>query len=403
MSRAPDKKPTRPVATSGAGVQRYFPGKAPEAAYDDLSASESDLDEETTNVIHNSNGNIVSSQNPTQIQIQIDHRRRRRSSGSSSGSRTSESDNESDEETKRLMQARMRARQLANDESSSDGEMDTDSEQLNSDQFSVHIQSKPRAGTSSEDSSTSASSDNDSSEDEDSEDDQYPVQPMLKPVFVPKSQRQSQPHATTARSGYPDQDSQKNVEFDRTSEERREESIRMAAEEARRAREQPEIDDEIIDLVNDQDGIDPEAEFEAWKLRELLRIKRDKEEAEMIDLQEEEENQRRNMTEAERQAEGLERARRTREEKAERIKEFVQAKKQEQDAQLPPSIDSGDSASLVSKRMYEYAMKKADGRHNHTKWKGYRNEDTSFPKDSLVNDIKSVRKKSQYKNSGGSP
>lgn len=30
--------------------------------------------------------------------------------------------------------------------------------------------------------------------------------------------------------------------------------------------------------VDDTDGIDEEAEFEAWKIRELLRIKRDKEE-----------------------------------------------------------------------------------------------------------------------------
>ncbi|KAJ1719215.1 hypothetical protein LPJ53_005987 [Coemansia erecta] len=389
MSRAPGKKPTRPVATSGAGVQRYFPGKAPEAAYDNLSASESDVSEEETHPTHARKGNLVSSEPPTRIQIQIDHRRRRRSPDPDSESRSSESDNESDEETKRLLQARMRARQLANDESSSGSESDADSEQPTSEALAARIQPQPRAYTSSEDSSTSASSDSDSSDDDDGEEDAYPVQPMLKPVFVPKSQRQSQPHTTTARSGHLDHDSQENIESARIEDERRKESVRMAAEEARRAREQPEIDDDILDLVDDQDGVDPEAEFEAWKLRELLRIKRDKEEAETIDLQEEEETQRRNMTEAERQAEGLERARRTREEKTERIRELVQTKKQEQDAQLPPPTDS---ANFVSERMYEYAKKKADGRHNHTKWKGYRNEDTSFAKDSLVNDIRHARK-----------
>ena len=30
-------------------------------------------------------------------------------------------------------------------------------------------------------------------------------------------------------------------------------------------------------LPDDTDGLDPEIEFEAWKLRELLRIKQDKE------------------------------------------------------------------------------------------------------------------------------
>ena len=32
--------------------------------------------------------------------------------------------------------------------------------------------------------------------------------------------------------------------------------------------------------VNDTDGLDEQAEYEAWKLRELKRIKRDKEERE---------------------------------------------------------------------------------------------------------------------------
>ena len=30
--------------------------------------------------------------------------------------------------------------------------------------------------------------------------------------------------------------------------------------------------------LDDTDGVDPEGEFEAWRLRELARIKRDKEE-----------------------------------------------------------------------------------------------------------------------------
>ena len=32
--------------------------------------------------------------------------------------------------------------------------------------------------------------------------------------------------------------------------------------------------------VDDTDGLDEQAEYEAWKLRELMRIKRDKEERE---------------------------------------------------------------------------------------------------------------------------
>ena len=40
--------------------------------------------------------------------------------------------------------------------------------------------------------------------------------------------------------------------------------------------------------VDDTDGIDPEGEFEAWRLRELARIKRDKEEAMKRELEREE-------------------------------------------------------------------------------------------------------------------
>lgn len=36
---------------------------------------------------------------------------------------------------------------------------------------------------------------------------------------------------------------------------------------------------EVLPDVDDTDGLDPAGEFEAWKLRELMRIKRDKEAA----------------------------------------------------------------------------------------------------------------------------
>lgn len=57
--------------------------------------------------------------------------------------------------------------------------------------------------------------------------------------------------------------------------------------------------------VDDTDGLDPEAEYEEWKLRELIRIKRDKEEREEREREAEELERRRNMTEAERIEEDL--------------------------------------------------------------------------------------------------
>ena len=50
--------------------------------------------------------------------------------------------------------------------------------------------------------------------------------------------------------------------------------------------------------VDDTDGLDEEEEFHAWKLRELLRIKRDAEQREYRLVDEEDIERRRNMTDA---------------------------------------------------------------------------------------------------------
>lgn len=67
--------------------------------------------------------------------------------------------------------------------------------------------------------------------------------------------------------------------------------------------------------VDDTDGLDPEAEFEAWRLRELMRLRREKE----AEIKREEERleveRRRAMPEAQRLKEDLEHANKLREEK----------------------------------------------------------------------------------------
>jgi microfibrillar-associated protein 1 len=61
---------------------------------------------------------------------------------------------------------------------------------------------------------------------------------------------------------------------------RKEESYELIARSIRReiAAENQKVKDPT--LIDDTDDIDEEAEFEAWKLRELLRLKRDREERE---------------------------------------------------------------------------------------------------------------------------
>lgn len=67
--------------------------------------------------------------------------------------------------------------------------------------------------------------------------------------------------------------------------------------------------------VDDTDDLDPEAEFEAWRLRELSRLTRDKEAALQREEEKEEIERRRAMPEAQRLREDEEHARKTREEK----------------------------------------------------------------------------------------
>ncbi len=71
------------------------------------------------------------------------------------------------------------------------------------------------------------------------------------------------------------------------------------------------------DAVDDTDGLDPEAEHAAWNLRELKRLKRDREAIEQREKEIEETERRRNLTLAEREAEDrryLERQKEEREE-----------------------------------------------------------------------------------------
>jgi microfibrillar-associated protein 1 len=67
-------------------------------------------------------------------------------------------------------------------------------------------------------------------------------------------------------------------------------------------------DDEVApqDMVDDTDGLDPEAEYAAWKLRELKRLKRDREAIEQREKEIEEIERRRNLTQAEREADDRE-------------------------------------------------------------------------------------------------
>lgn len=82
--------------------------------------------------------------------------------------------------------------------------------------------------------------------------------------------------------------------------------------------------EEIVPDVDDTDGLDPAAEFEAWRLRELGRIKKEKEEEIRREEEREEIERRRAMPEEQRMKEDMEMAQKSRDEKPKGQAKFLQ-------------------------------------------------------------------------------
>ncbi|KAJ2854035.1 hypothetical protein GGI22_004641 [Coemansia erecta] len=273
-------------------------------------------------------------------------------------------ESESDAESKRLLQMRLQMRELANEEDSSDNDN-------TSDIYSTSAKARSEASQPSRTSSglETESTDTDSSESADD----YAFQTLLKPMFVPKSQRLSQPHAKDQEAGSMDgEDIAVDDKADRKRQARRDESIRMAAEEAARSRQQPDIDDVDELNVDDTDDVDVEAEFEMWRIREISRNERDEAEKGEAYAEEEEREQAQNMTEEEKNRAGLERARKQREAKAQERAELAETftRKKQHDS-------SASMNDKMTQDMLEYALHRNSGRKGNSKWRGYGKEDTS--------------------------
>ncbi|KAJ2382594.1 hypothetical protein GGI23_007328 [Coemansia sp. RSA 2559] len=190
-----DKRVPRYVATSGAKVQRYFPGKAPSGHVDDISASESDYEEEVVEA----NEFRPNTTNVSEISPIVISDLKAKTTGSNNikgdypySSDEDNAESESDAESKRLLQMRLQMRELANEEDSSDNDN-------TSDIYSTSAKARSEASQPSRTSSglETESTDTDSSESPDD----YAFQTLLKPMFVPKPQRLSQPHAKDQEAG----------------------------------------------------------------------------------------------------------------------------------------------------------------------------------------------------------
>ncbi|KZP32431.1 hypothetical protein FIBSPDRAFT_775220 [Athelia psychrophila] len=163
-----------------------------------------------------------------------------------------------------------------------------------------------------------AESDESSEYESESEEEEKPKL-MFRPVFVPKRSRTT----ILEKDGLAQDTEEALRKKELEAEERRKESHDLVAESIKRELAEKEKE-EIVPDVDDTDGLDPAAEFEAWRLRELGRIKKEKEEEVRREEEREEIERRRAMPEEQRLREDMENAQKSRDSKPKGEAKFLQ-------------------------------------------------------------------------------
>lgn len=211
-----------------------------------------------------------------------------------------ESESESEEEIE-IQQIPSRKITLASD-SESDGDLsDTEIERRRQHLRQKMLKQKKEEEILMKEDDVSESSDTESSEYEEETDSEEDNEPRLKPLFVRKRDR------TTVIEKEKEAVKQRQVEHEvkKFAKERRRQTLRLVEESVKNDLEkskpvestEPNLNDVCTDDEND------EVEYEAWKLRELKRVKRDREEKELIEKERVEIDRVRNLTEEERRQE----------------------------------------------------------------------------------------------------
>ncbi|OOQ89453.1 putative microfibrillar-associated protein MfaP1 [Penicillium brasilianum] len=156
-----------------------------------------------------------------------------------------------------------------------------------------------------------------SSEEESSSEDEAPRRMLIRPTFIKKDKRgNTQGAEAPAQAPISGADSAADSEAKRAQrQEKADQLVRDQLEKNAIARSAAnkawDDDDDLAEAdeetaIDDRDGIDPEAEYAAWKLRELKRVKREREAIEEAEKEREEIERRRNLTAEEREREDRE-------------------------------------------------------------------------------------------------
>lgn len=260
------------------------------------------------------------------------------------------------------------------DESSSEGEYVTEEEEEVEDEKSVSkpVETKPTEPKKDSSEEEESSSGEESSESESESDSPEPPK-FSRPVFIKKGHRKDKTQIP-----------------ERTKVDNHKETLKLVEqniknEQALEAAKFGESDD--IYIVDDTDDLDPAAEKAAWKLRELQRIERERNEMAERERELEENEERRNRTAEEIAAEAKERQAKEKEEKQKRAKmKFMQKYYHRgafyQDEELLKGRDFNEAVeddyqdkSMLPKPLQ---VRSGLGLKGQTKYRGLREEDTTL-------------------------
>ncbi|RAO69713.1 uncharacterized protein BHQ10_005725 [Talaromyces amestolkiae] len=184
----------------------------------------------------------------------------------------------------------------------------------------------PAATAESEEEQEEEESEEEESSEEESSEDEAPRRVLLRPTFIKKDKRKgneensAQPSLATgvadtaAEAEARRAQRQEKADFLVRDQLEKEAMARLAGKKAWDEDENVAAEEEALD---DRDGLDPEAEYAAWKLRELKRIKRQREAIEEAEKEREEIERRRALAPEERERED---------------QEFIQKQKEEKEA-----------------------------------------------------------------------
>ena len=197
-----------------------------------------------------------------------------------------------------------RRRQLA--ARAAEQQAETEAERLKEEEGFATEDSEQDGGEATESKSDSDSEPSGSESEESSSEEEAP-RVLLRPTFIKKDKRKE---AAAQQDGIKDkqelwkeEEARRKAKADAIVQEQLEKNA-LAHAAGKKAWDDDEVGE--MDQVDDTDGVDPEAEKAAWKLRELRRVKRDREVIEASEKEREEVERRRNLSKEEREAEDRE-------------------------------------------------------------------------------------------------